>query len=91
MSSRTTLTVSKAAARRFHTARSLNGMEKSAFLELLVRALDVLTPEQRMSVQLPKSEASAPPSSGDRTECDDSAPAKQARTHRLPQARRKAG
>jgi len=92
MSSRTTITVSKAAARLFHAVRERNGMEKSAFLELAVRALETLTPEQRMAVQLRSDDPIASPSLGDSDQSLNVATAKQApRIHPSRPARRRAG
>lgn len=91
MSSRTTITVSKSAARLFHAARERNGMEKSAFLELSVRAVNALTPEQRMQIQLGVEPPCASPSNGDGGQSAEIATAKQVVTDQIQPRRRRAG
>lgn len=90
MNGRTTITISKAAAKLFHASRERNGMEKSAFLELAVRAVNALTPEQRMQIQLGAGMPSASPSTGDAGQHDQNAVAKQA-SSTSPATRRQRG
>lgn len=60
MPDRTTISVSKVSAEEFHEARERNGMEKSAFLLLAVRALEHISPETRIAIQLSLRDARDP-------------------------------
>jgi hypothetical protein len=91
MGSRTTITADKSSVRLFHQSRERNGMKNNAFLRLLVRALDALSPEQRMSIQFCSHAEPASPSTGDAVQCDQRTPLNQAKTPQPRVARRKAG